>query len=143
MRLAIIGSRDYPSKARVEIYIRYIARYDSTIKIVSGAGRGVDTWAIQEAKIQKLDYLEFPANWTKYGKSAGFKRNVDIITNCDCVLAFIRDDGTTGTCHSLTIALQQNKSAFTIDEFGNKHSLLSWGQCELFIHFNKLFDKMY
>jgi hypothetical protein len=76
--------------------------------LVSGAAKGADSlgekWAIEN----QITTLIFPANWKKYGKQAGFIRNVDIIKNCDYVIAFW-DNKSKGTKHSISLCEKYNK----------------------------------
>lgn len=43
--------------------------------IISGGARGADCLAIHYAREHNVPYTVFPAQWDKYGKSAGFIRN--------------------------------------------------------------------
>ena len=45
------------------------------IIIVEGGARGADTLARQYAIERNYECKEFPADWNKYGKSAGYRRN--------------------------------------------------------------------
>lgn len=56
--------------------------------VVAGGASGVDTLAEQWAKRHKIEFLAFPANWQQFGKSAGFKRNKDMIDFCDYLVSF-------------------------------------------------------
>lgn len=48
------------------------------IKIVSGKARGADTLGERFGNKCGFEIKEFPANWDKYGKSAGFIRNEEM-----------------------------------------------------------------
>jgi len=61
-----------------------------------------------------IEYQEFPADWERFGKSAGFERNKYIVTAADVVVAFW-DGKSKGTEHTLEIAKKQKKP--TIVEF--------------------------
>lgn len=65
--------------------------------IISGMAVGADTCAAQYAKFQKMKLLEFPADWNKYGKSAGPIRNQQMLDEGrpDLVIAFPGGTGTT------------------------------------------------
>ena len=76
--------------------------------IVSGGAQGADKLAERFAKKYNIPTTIFMAQWIKYGKSAGFIRNKEIIDTCDAVVAFW-DEKSPGTKHSLTLAKQQNK----------------------------------
>lgn len=60
------------------------------ITIISGMAKGADTLAIQFAFWYQLDFLEFPAEWDKYGKGAGPIRNQQMIDKGqpDLIVAF-------------------------------------------------------
>lgn len=78
------------------------------ITIISGGARGADSIAEQWANAWDYPIKIFPAEWDKYGKSAGYRRNIDIVDNCDMLIAFW--DGTSrGTKHSIDIAEKQGK----------------------------------
>lgn len=105
MNVAIVGSRDYSNLEAVRAYVQSLPK--DTV-IVSGGARGVDSVAEQEARKCGLKVLIFPAEWEKYGKSAGYRRNVDIVTAADQVVAFW-DGESRGTQHSINLARAQGK----------------------------------
>jgi len=84
-RIAIVGSRDYPSLPDVE---RFVKSLDPSTMIVSGGARGVDRTAERAAKSRGLQTMVFLADWNTYGKRAGYIRNEQIIDNADEVVAF-------------------------------------------------------
>ncbi len=109
--LAIIGSRtfdnyDYLCEVAVQFYLR--ENYDT---IVSGGAKGADNLGKRYAEYWGMKYIEFLPNWDLYGKSAGFKRNIEIITKADHIWAFW-DGLSNGTRHSLNIAKQLKKISF-------------------------------
>lgn len=104
-KVAIVGSRKFPNRQQV---IDYVASLPQDTVIVSGGAKGVDTWAALAAKECGLDTLIFPAEWDKYGKSAGFRRNADIVNACDRLVAFW-DGNSKGTAHSVGLAEKQGK----------------------------------
>lgn len=126
MNIAVIGSRefdnydllkeeliefcfdvDYYGDAEGEWCPEYTPRY-SDIKIISGGARGADTLAERFASEFCLDTLIFKADWSLYGKSAGYIRNNDIIKSADIVFAFW-DGKSKGTKHSIDLANKYNK----------------------------------
>lgn len=104
-KVAIVGSRDFPNRPLVEAFVERLR--PSTV-VVSGRGRGVDRWAEDAAKARGLATDIYPAEWDKYGKAAGFRRNKDIVNACDHLVAFW-DGESRGTMHSLDMALEQEK----------------------------------
>lgn len=82
MRLAIIGSRDCPT---IDIS-RYVPEIPDTI--VSGGARGADTLAREYAMKNNIPLLEFLPKYAVYGRKAPIMRNIQIVNNCDSLLAF-------------------------------------------------------
>lgn len=105
MRLAIVGSRDYPCLDRVRELVRSLP---SETVVVSGGARGVDATAVDEAKKCGLSTVVFPADWDRYGRSAGYKRNHKIVEACDEVVAFW-DGKSKGTHHTIELAAEALK----------------------------------
>jgi hypothetical protein len=87
--LAVIGSREYIYQDRVFEYLdKVLEKLGDELMLVSGAcPKGPDYFAELWAKKRGVPILLFPADWSK-GKSAGFKRNADIIRAADAVVAF-------------------------------------------------------
>jgi lactate dehydrogenase-like 2-hydroxyacid dehydrogenase len=72
-------------------------------EIVSGKARGVDTIGEQWAKENNIPVVEFPANWKKYGKRAGYLRNEQMAEYADALVA-VWDGSSKGTAHMIRIA---------------------------------------
>jgi hypothetical protein len=105
MRIAIVGSRDYPNLQQVSQYVQTLP--DHTV-IISGGARGVDRTAEQAAMHCGLETDIYPADWKRYGKSAGYRRNAEIVAACDMVVAFW-DGKSRGTAHTLSLAHKAGK----------------------------------
>jgi hypothetical protein len=57
--------------------------------IVEGCARGADRMAEEWAALRKIPVQHFPAKWDLYGKSAGPRRNAEMLTTKpDLVIAF-------------------------------------------------------
>lgn len=98
-KLAIVGSRDYPSLDLVREFVRSL-RPDTVV--VSGGARGVDRVAVDEAQLLCREWEVFEADWSK-GRSAGFERNVRLVGEVDGLVAFW-DGKSRGTKHSIDLA---------------------------------------
>lgn len=114
--LGIAGSRTY---CNYEVFERrlneLVATHGWTIDaIVSGGAQGVDKMAERYAKEHKLKMQVLPANWQKYGKSAGYIRSVDIVNLSDVVVAFPTPDSK-GTRHTITIAKEKKKPVYVFE----------------------------
>lgn len=73
------------------------------IIIISGTAKGADTLGEQYAKEKGYEVLRFPADWTTYGKKAGYIRNVEMSQHADACICFW-DNFSRGTRHMIEIA---------------------------------------
>ena len=106
MKVAIIGSRNFND---YELVVETLLEYENIITlIVSGGAKGADMLGERWAKEKNKELLVFYPDWVKYGKSAGFIRNKDIIENSDIVFAFW-DGVSKGTKHSIDLSVKLNK----------------------------------
>lgn len=81
-RLAIVGSRNCPP-----IDIASFLPFSPTA-IVSGGARGADTYAKEFAEKNNLPLVEYLPHYKKHGRQAPILRNIQIIENCDFLIAF-------------------------------------------------------
>lgn len=109
-RIIIAGGRDFNDynllKEKVDNLISE-KRKTHQIYIVSGKARGADSLGEKYANENGLNIVEFPADWDKFGKSAGYKRNVEMAENADALIAFW-DGDSRGTKHMIDIAKEKN-----------------------------------
>ena len=76
-------------------------------EIVSGTAYGADTLGEAYASDNEIPIKKMPADWDKYGRSAGFHRNVDMAKYADACVAFW-DGRSRGTMHMITLAKKYN-----------------------------------
>lgn len=101
MRVIIAGSRTINDYDLLKKVIK-----DSEIEItavISGGARGVDLMGEQWAEENNIPVEAFPANWDKYGRSAGPRRNALMAERADALIA-IWDGVSAGTLHMLKYA---------------------------------------
>lgn len=142
MRVAIVGSRDYPVLKEVGRYVGRIASKYPDALIVSGGARGVDLAAEGAAEYYDLRVKSFrpfesargdfgisiyenydsddpfeciPDRFDSYGKAAYF-RNGLIVENAAIVVAFTT--GSRGTQHTIDLARAAGKPTFVYNERG-------------------------
>ncbi len=86
--------------------------YLPRVHIISGKARGADTLAIDWAVINWCPFTEFPADWDRYGKQAGYIRNAQMLKegNPDYVVAFAGGAGT-----RMMVELSKKKGVPTIE----------------------------
>ena len=102
MKTIIAGSRTITNYEDVLEAISLVG-WDIT-EVVSGGAKGVDRMGERYAKYYKIPLKRFPANWDKYGKSAGIIRNNDMAKYADALIA-IWDLKSKGTKHMIDIAM--------------------------------------
>lgn len=102
-RVAVVGGRNFTNYTLMKnVLDSYHSKHGISI-IISGGANGADTLAEKWARERQVDYKVFVAKWDKYGKSAGYRRNIKIVDACDIVIAF-PDDKSKGTYHTIELA---------------------------------------
>ena len=74
-------------------------------EILSGAYKGADLLGERYAAERNYPIKQFPANWSRYGKSAGYKRNNEMALYADVLIAFWNGKSK-GTKHMIELATQ-------------------------------------
>lgn len=113
-RVLVCGGRDYGTRTTEEGYTvintAEVENLNTTLDslkteftdlvIIQGEARGADTLAKDWALRNKVMTLSFPANWKQYGKSAGYRRNTQMLEEGkpDIVIAFPGGRGTEMMC---------------------------------------------
>ena len=106
MKVIIAGSRDVTNMSYVLDAIA-IAQFDIT-EVVSGMARGADKLGHLYGKTMRIPVSEWHADWDEYGKSAGYKRNVQMGEYADALIA-IWDGQSKGTKYMIDIMKKLNK----------------------------------
>lgn len=109
MKLAIVGSREYPNLKQVRDFVATLPK--DTI-VVSGGAKGVDNEAERAAVSNGLKTMIYFPDWS-LGKKAGPLRNTDIVNACDHLVAF-HDGDSRGTQDSINKAKESGKLAAVI-----------------------------
>lgn len=106
MKLAIVGSRKFTN---YELLDETLSTLEEPItEIISGGASGADALAEQWAKEKDIPITVHKAEWAKYGRAAGPKRNKKIIEACDVCVAFW-DGQSKGTKDSITLSKKAGK----------------------------------
>ena len=82
MKVGVIGSRGLT----VDNLEQYLP--ENTTEIVSGGAKGIDTCAREYAISHGIKLTEFLPEYSRYGRGAPLKRNLQIIIYSDLVIAF-------------------------------------------------------
>lgn len=107
----IAGSRDFTDYEVLEkicdkLLVNKISDTNIEVEIVSGGARGADALGERYAKNRNFGLKIFPADWDKFGKSAGYRRNAEMADYADALIAFTF--GTKGTEHMINLAKEKN-----------------------------------
>ena len=124
MRVLVCGGRTYgwfagPRKVvNVPEYESVYGELDKyliheKLHIISGGAPGADSWAEEWARERQIPFTVYPAPWTKYGKSAGYIRNKQMLDEGkpDLVIAF---PGGKGTAMMVDIARKAGVEVLTV-----------------------------
>ena len=105
IKVIIAGGRDFADFNRLcQVCDEYL-QDQNNIEIVSGAYKGADLLGEKYAAEHNYSIKQFPANWRRYGKSAGHKRNIEMAAYADALIAFW-DGESKGTKHMIELATQ-------------------------------------
>jgi hypothetical protein len=104
MKLIIAGSRTFTNYKKLKQTCDHLLQDQNTIEIVSGAYyRGADKLGEQYAKERGYKITQFPANWKRFGRAAGPKRNQQMAKYADALIAFW-DGKSRGTKNMIELA---------------------------------------
>lgn len=100
MRIIVCGSRRWHDRARIEARLCQLPD-PGTVTVVHGNAAGADRIAHQEAQKAGMLVEPHPADWERYGKSAGPIRNKQMAElGADLCIAFW-DGRSTGTANMM------------------------------------------
>lgn len=117
LRIIIAGGRDFDdywllfnevSDLLSELDDKTIVDSPNNVKFISGTCKGADVLGEQFAYKYDYEVVRFPADWDKYGKSAGYKRNCEMAKYASeaktAVLIAFWDGESKGTRNMIDIA---------------------------------------
>lgn len=109
MKVIIAGSRTINNYELIKESIK-----NSNFKIttiISGHAKGIDLLAEKYAINNNIELIIYSADWNKYGKSAEYIRNNEMLKEADALIA-IWDGQSKGTKHMIEIMKKSNKQVF-------------------------------
>jgi hypothetical protein len=98
MRVVIFGGRNFTNQALAFKALDQLHEQYGFTVVIDGMAKGADSIGNKWAQARKLETERYPANWSRYGRSAGPIRNQQMIDEGkpDIGVAF---PGGTGTDH--------------------------------------------
>ena len=103
MIVIIAGGRDFCDDELLKEKCDHFLSGFVGIEIVSGAASGADLLGERYAADHGYPVTRFPADWGKYGRGAGPKRNVQMAEYSDALIAFW-DSKSSGTKNMIETA---------------------------------------
>lgn len=104
MRVIVTGGRDWTPVGHNPLY-RVLDELKPTVLIQGGCPTGADFWARQYARDHDLHLGTFYADWKKHGRSAGPKRNSEMVNaGADVVVACPGGKGTEDCTYKARLA---------------------------------------
>ena len=91
LKLIVAGGRDfhdYQLLTKAIMDLALVEYADRAISIVSGMAKGADNLGYLFAVENNVSDYTFPADWNRYGRSAGMIRNKEMGNFADALLAF-------------------------------------------------------
>lgn len=106
-RVIIAGGRDFNNYEFAKNKINYVLQNkmnnDTNLIIICGGACGADKIGERFAKENGIEIQYYLANWSTFGKSAGYIRNKQMADNADALIAFW-DGKSSGTKHMIDLA---------------------------------------
>lgn len=116
-KVIVAGSRSFNDYELAFKYLDKVKLITECMKksmtIVSGMARGADSIGVDYAKSRGLNIIEMPADWNKYGKSAGYRRNLEMGKLANSAMVFW-DGESKGSEHMINIMNELNKPVWVI-----------------------------
>jgi hypothetical protein len=122
MKTIIAGSRTITREAIVRDAINCCGW--NITEVVSGCAKGVDQLGEELARDSDIPVAQFPANWNKYGRSAGPIRNREMAKYAEALIA-IWDGKSRGTANMIKVAKGLDLKVFVWKKQAYLH-LNSW-----------------
>lgn len=102
VKMIIAGSRGFSDYELLVSEVKKAIKKCGVTTIISGHADGADKLGEAAAKELGLELEIYPADWKKFGKAAGYRRNEQMAAIADILLAFW-DEESKGTAHMIRV----------------------------------------
>ena len=123
VRIIIAGGRDFTDYSQLKQFMDDLLKtLEGSIEIVSGGAKGADSLGERYAREHGYKLKRFPANWDRYGKSAGIIRNKEMAlyaAEVTGMLVAFWDGASRGTYDMITRAEEYNLEVH-VSEYGGR-----------------------
>lgn len=113
MNIIVAGGRDFNDYPKL---CYTLSKQFATVAepvIVCGEARGADSLGRKYAEEFNIPILSYPAEWDKYGKSAGYKRNEQMAKVADTAIVFW-DGMSRGSWHMINTMRRLHKPVYVV-----------------------------
>ncbi len=86
--LLIAGTRTFEQYLVLQTTLHLYTKDVPNLKVITGCAKGTDSMAIRWAKEQGKPYQVYTADWNKWGKSAGPRRNQEMAKAADRAIVY-------------------------------------------------------
>lgn len=106
MIVLVCGGRDYADRARLFAFLDQQHAAEPFTLVVHGAAQGADSMAGEWAAARNVPCTPVPADWKRFGRGAGPRRNREMLARHrpDLVIAFPGGRGTADMVECATAA---------------------------------------
>lgn len=120
----ICGSRDYSYRRAIRSMLRRAKRvgYDT---VIEGEARGADSIAAEEARSLGLEVHPYPAFWNDFGKSAGFRRNQQMLDEGKPGLVIYFSNDLANSKGTADMVRRAHKAGVPVQDGGKSYRLAS------------------
>lgn len=124
MRVLVCGSRTWTNAHLIWEFLEVVAEMHPDAEIIHGAARGADELAAKAAAALGLKVTAVPAEWHKFGPTAGPMRNKAMLDMApDRLVAFRCEGESKGTDHMVKIARRAGVPIRILDPAGRAVAL--------------------
>lgn len=102
-RVIVAGGRDFADRELMRDSMNTLWGEIGRYTVVSGGARGADSLGEEIASAAHIHIDLFPADWDRFGRSAGYRRNEQMALHSTHLLAFW-DGKSRGTGHMIDLA---------------------------------------
>lgn len=115
MKTIIAGSRKGVDYADIELAVANCGW--KITEVIEGGAQGADNLGRSWAWNNGLPCTTMPAEWDKYGKSAGYRRNVEMSNVAEALIAIrVGGESSKGTTHMINIAKEKGLRVYVLEK---------------------------
>ena len=88
MKIIVAGGREFNDYELMKRKLDHLFSRRNNIVVVCGEARGADSLGKRYAQEHGMEVISKPADWDRYGRTAGYRRNMEMGEIADALVAF-------------------------------------------------------